>query len=311
MSDPLETLVRDAQRARAGAGRPDLERIRRALPVLVRRRARRRRAGVVVAAAVLVLAGAGGVRALPGGTPGVQAPGPERSPSASTSTSTPLVAMPYELADPPGAYRESLRTIDEEPDGVRASRVYSDGPRRLVLGVRPGLLPGGEVVQVGPNPAVYRVLGPDHAEVAWVARLGGVVELEAVGTGLDRDGLVAVAGRVADHSLWLEKPITLGWTPRHPIIRYSTILGDNPPQLSTVTATGDDGTLSVTETIYQGPIAGAEIVSLHAQPASLVEDGQRQSISQRMPYTDILVTITLEPPQERRQFLAIAETVTT
>ncbi|WP_433060692.1 hypothetical protein [Dactylosporangium sp. CS-033363] len=306
MTGPIEELVRRAQRERAEAGGPDLERIRAALPILSRRRARRRRAGFVAAAVVAIL-GVAGIVALPGGTPkGEQ---PAAPPSARTSEV--LVAMPYELEQPPAGYRERLRTIEEGPGGVTATRTYSatpDGPH-VTLTVRPGGLPNGEPVDVGPLRGVYEEPAAGAARVTWPARLGGVVSLDAAGTGLGHDAVVQLAASVADHSLWLEKPLIVDWAPD---VRYTMSLIDQDRWATTVVADGSAqarGTLTVTLAPAPESETGGEIVALHGRPAELFAEDGALRVVQHIPYTDLALTVTLRPAPDRDVLLDAAAEV--
>ncbi|WP_433219399.1 hypothetical protein ACQP00_15110 [Dactylosporangium sp. CS-047395] len=302
MTGPIEELVRRAQHERAEAAAPDLERIRAALPVLSRRRARRRRAGFVAAAFVAVL-GVAGIAALPGGTREGQAPaGP---PSARTPEVR--VAMPYELEQPPDGYRERLRTIEEGPGGVIATRSYSvtPGGPHITLTVRPGGLPNGEPVDVGAVRGVYE----EPARVTWPARLGGVVSLDAVGTGLGRAAVVQLAASVADHSLWLDKPLMVDWAPD---VRYTMSLIDQDRWATTVVADGSArgrGTLTATLAPTPESEPGGEIVSLHGRPAALFAEDGGLRVVQKLPYTDLALTVTVRPAPDREVLLDAAAEV--
>ncbi|MER7283223.1 hypothetical protein ABT369_53225 [Dactylosporangium sp. NPDC000244] len=327
MTDPIETLVRRAQQERAAATTPDLDRILAALPALRRRRARRRRTGFALAAVAAILAVVA-IVLLPVGTPERNLPAGPPSARPSPTRSEPLVAMPYELEHPPGDYRERLRTIEEGPTWVTASRIYTETPLdplasdagslpHLTLTVRAGGLPEGEPVGVGAVRGVLVDGLPDSATVTWPARLGGVVSFEAVRTGLSRTQVLQLAASVADHSLWLDKRLILGWTPgEEPVIRYTQSLMDADRWSATVTADAsaeDRGILTATLAPGLPARQDSQFASLHARPASFYEDPYALEVDQRLPDNDLALMVRYRqggaPPLTREEFLAAAEAI--
>ncbi|HTJ37591.1 MAG TPA: hypothetical protein VL738_30540 [Dactylosporangium sp.] len=335
MSDRLETLVRQAQEARARAAEPDLERIRRALPILARRRARRRRAGYAAVAAAVVAVLTGVAALLGSGPPGDNRPAGRHtaSPGPSGSAQDRVVVMPYGLTDPPAGFRERLRTVTESADGPIAARVYTsrsigaktqvpaDAPR-LTLTVRPGatLPDGDEVGGAGPGSAsgTYAEDG-DARRLAWAPDPEHVIELEAAGMGIDRTALITYSTHVRPAPATFEKPFAFAWAPGvAPRVTYAVGGDDRGTWAASATADASmelEGTLTATLAPFGNPLAGATAVEVRGAPASYAEGEDPnthdlvQTVVQRWPGSSKDLTVTFRPDGQqlsRAQMVLVA-----
>ncbi|MGI5239204.1 hypothetical protein [Dactylosporangium sp. CA-139066] len=333
MSDRLEMLVRQAQEARARAAEPDLEGIRRALPILARQRARRRRAGFAAAAAVVVLACVSAL--LAAGPPRDDRPAGRHpvSPAPSVSDESAadgVVVMPYTIDQPPAGYRERLRTVEDAPGGAAVTRVYTSrtiGAKaqippetpRLTLTVRPGAdLPDGDETGAGPDSAAGTYAEDnDSARLAWAGDPEHVVVLEAVGMGVRKADLVQYSRQVRHAPATFDKPLTLGWRPgEHPVMSYA--FGGDDPATWAASVTADAfvegrGTLTAALQPFGNPPAGGTPVDVGGQHGVLVEGDGQQMIVARWPDSsyDLVVTFRYDgnKPLPRPQLIAAAVAV--